>query len=251
MTADQSKLSRDIFRSLVQGDLARLLVQLYDPKNLHVKNEHGLGLLHAACETPEVPWRAEIFAHLMAAGLDPVIPGPNKETVLHSLARAPSAKILTAILEAGGNPFMLDQFGRSPLHGYAATGWTEGCETLLQHVGPRAGLLCNLTDMNHATALHLSVRHPALGLILVSYGADPRITDQSGKTPIDMCADIPGADVLRAAMVGRARTMDREDALRSNALREESGNDTLARVDFAKAFLLALATKPAQKVKPS
>lgn len=131
----------------------------------------------------------ELFACLLAYGVDPLTLTGQHQTLLHSFnANHPeeSMEILHEALQRGVNPNHLDQHGQSPLHLMAHGGSLEGVQMLLQHQAN----LHERTPLGE-TPLHIAAQQGHLRIVkfLLSFGADPTAQNYRGLTPLELAAE--------------------------------------------------------------
>jgi ankyrin repeat protein len=90
--------------------------------------------------------------------------------------------MLKMLLDAGADPKAVqpDQYGFTPLHEAALLGKTEMAEILLKR-----GADVRMTDKEGNTPLHWVGRHVDIAKFLLDAGADPQAQSKEGSTPID------------------------------------------------------------------
>ena len=88
------------------GSSARLLkMTLKDRADPNTLNDNGNTPLHVALSQREPCFR--IIRILLIFGADPDFSAPNGDTPLHLAARRGSGSVMTALIKAGGDPFIV------------------------------------------------------------------------------------------------------------------------------------------------
>jgi len=105
-----------------------------------------------------------------------------------TLHGAQSLDILTALLDRGADPTMLNNDGMSPLMSQAIYGQFDSVKRLMQD--PRVRASIDMQDRHADTALHFACRHHnetnthAMVRPLLEAGATPILTNNDGKMPL-------------------------------------------------------------------
>ncbi|MCY4132215.1 MAG: ankyrin repeat domain-containing protein [Nitrospira sp.] len=142
-------------------------------------------------------WNEDVRS-LLAKGASPNVPVDTllQRTAIHVAAEQGAVKNLVAMLQAGGNPNLLDGEGNTPLH-WATTGFTANhpaaIRFLVQH-----GADLHRTNHNGATPLHVAVYNVwslngDVVKALLDAGAKPETVDGDGMTALQGFAQ-SGAD---------------------------------------------------------
>ncbi|XP_028833291.1 cyclin-dependent kinase 4 inhibitor B [Denticeps clupeoides] len=122
------------------------------------------------------------------------------EDELTSAAATGDARRVQSLLQSGADPNRVNKFGRTPLQVMMA-GSAAVALLLLQHGGDP-----NLPDRSTGdTPLHDAARGGFLDTVraLVEFHADPRITDNRGRRPLDV-AERAGHDEVAAFLRPRS-----------------------------------------------
>lgn len=128
------------------------------------------------------------------------------EGALHTVVRGRDLNWLGFLLGKGAKPDLQNKEGNSALGLAAQLGWEEGADLLL-----RVGAKVDAANNRGETPLILAVqnRHPALVRLLVSKGANPKLTDSiSGYSALDYAKrDARAGAIVRILEAGPAKPM--------------------------------------------
>lgn len=141
----------------------------------------------------------EVLRQALAAGwnvdrVPQLEPDRTGRTALVLAAEEDRPAMVAALLEAGADPMLADEFGRTPLHAAA-----EPCaqRIAVAELLLKAGADPNDRDSQGRTPLHVALQmlrsycvSVELVRVLVAAGADPRVRDAQGATPFQV--DRPG-----------------------------------------------------------
>jgi ankyrin repeat protein len=140
----------------------------------------AMGPLHVACA-----WdRAEALFALLERDPDVNLNGPGGWTPLFWCCQTGHTRLLENLLKKGADVNWLDETGRTALHIAAANNRLKAVAALLG-----AGAAINAQEPRaQATALHLAAERGHLGVCdcLIYNGADLRLRDAAGQTPLDL-----------------------------------------------------------------
>ncbi|KAK8140015.1 ankyrin repeat-containing domain protein [Apiospora sp. TS-2023a] len=139
-------------------------------KNVDARDNEGIRPLHLSSSLSEF-----LVKDLLAAGADPVGTTFEGLTPLHLAARARESNIVGMLLEATVG---------------SANGWIMlGCQDHL-----------DAKDELGRTPLHYACRsgRPETVSLLLAAGADPRVEDDQGRTPLEACAEFEDEQALWA-----------------------------------------------------
>lgn len=140
-------------------------------EDVDARDRGGATPLHLAAGEPAA------VAALLKGGADANAADDRGSTSLHYAARANSTESVRMLLEAGADAEARDETGATALH-EAAGGPLASVQLLT-----RAGADMDARDDNGETPLHRAVRrgNPAATTRLLELGADPTLTDSSGR----------------------------------------------------------------------
>lgn len=224
--------ARDRFGAMPLGTAAEEgwveLVELFLSRGapIDARDTQGQTALFRAVEAD----RHDVIRILLAHGADHRIPGRKGNSVIAAAAYRGSAAIVALLLKQGSDANIIDELGKSPICYAAGRGWTDVTRLLLDggvDVNARygngltalmwaagysedAGYLDALKtidllvargaylddkDNRGRTALMIAAElgHDEVLEALLRLGADPRLTDNDGKTAVELAA----TDVVR------------------------------------------------------
>ena len=149
-------------------------------------------------------WDSFVFAHLLTmtvedvtacleAGADPTVRTDNGKSPLHSAASLGRVDVVEVLPAAGANVVARDTFGWTPVFEAVSTGKVEAVEALFA-----AGADPTARTNSGLTLLHLAVLVDNVAIVetLLDAGADPFAEDSRGETPWDY---IQRSEVLRGS----------------------------------------------------
>ncbi|XP_049803906.1 serine/threonine-protein phosphatase 6 regulatory ankyrin repeat subunit B-like [Schistocerca nitens] len=209
-----------LFKALHSLKMVRLLIDA--GADVNFKDDYGCTPLHRALEHGHF----EVFEVLLDAGGDPNIVDVCGVSLLHTVAsrsaankgiiqltrkiieagarvdktdhngrtplryaaRAGNYKVLEVLLDAGGDPNIVDVFGVSLLHTVASTSVANKGIIELSRKIVEAGARVDKTDHNGRTPLHDAARAGNYKCVevLIKAGADVNAVDMDGATPLLM-----------------------------------------------------------------
>ncbi|KAI9836516.1 MAG: hypothetical protein M1837_003288 [Sclerophora amabilis] len=173
--------------------LIKAMLDLGAPSN--TQNNLGRTTLHlAAMAFPETD-ESKTEESVLNIFLDPSMKiGINTRdrqglTALH-LASPISEYSVWTLLEAGADPFCMDEERRTPLH-YASRGRQSNVVGLLAEMYKESGRDVDDVDVHGRTPLHDAARSGRIESVryLILSGANPGSKDKSGNTPLHACAE--------------------------------------------------------------
>ncbi|GAB6032674.1 hypothetical protein CHUAL_011550 [Chamberlinius hualienensis] len=136
-------------------------------------NIDGISPLHVSC----AHGHQRIVSLLLSAGALVNEKDSNGFTPLHFAAQNDREQVVKLLLENEAVVNMSDCVGNTPLHYTAISGFVHVAAILLQN-----GALVNQRNYKGQTVLHLAEDEQMVSLLLTS-GADPKVTDRQGQTP--------------------------------------------------------------------
>ncbi len=173
----------DLCRAIINRDENRVVALLAAKPSLGKES-----LATGASRTAAAEFYFQI-AHYLYAG----------DTPLHAAAAAYQPKIGELLIRHGADVSARNRRGAQPLH-YAADGspvlktWNPEAqaETIIFLIG--AGADANSPDMNGVTALHRAVRQRCSAAVeaLLKHGANARLKNKSGSTPLHLAVQNTG-----------------------------------------------------------
>jgi uncharacterized protein len=139
------------------------------------------------------------------------------ETALHLVTQRRDTTWIRFLSQKGANPNIADKNGTTPLMVAVGLGFVEGAEALI-----KAGARVDVTNAAGETPLIASVHRRDLGLLrlLLSNGASPDRTDNSGRSARDYAALMQGNTQVMAEF-------DRADEERKKQGADKSYGPTL------------------------
>ncbi len=128
------------------------------------------------CDDDAVAWA--LVGRLTALGLDIDTRGEQGSTPLNeAAARKRSVAVVRALIAAGADVNSRDRSGRTPLHNVIVRRQTHATREVVEY---------DLTPGIHVRSDRENARQPsAIGLLLLSNGADPNLLDANGMQPLD------------------------------------------------------------------
>ena len=127
----------------------------------------------------------EVVLKLVEGGVDINSVGNGGATPLHMAAISePGQHIVDTLVRLGADPHLEDEFGYTPLHRFTISNLIYGAASVLTH-----GADPNHPGPDSSTPLHLcaALEHgEAMAEILLSFGANPLLTNNSGQRPLDV-----------------------------------------------------------------
>lgn len=227
----------DLITSVSHGDTKGVLDLLAAGANvnaritMHMKRDEIWTPIHKAAHFGDVA----VVHILVNAGADVNTLGPDKQTLLHALARSRDSDLdlFKSLIEKGLNPEATDKDGRTPLLHAASAGRADLCALLLSSgASPSAGdrrrhtplhkaalhghqAVCDLLiqagarndavslEMGH-TPLHMAAQRGRIAtcVSLLAAGADPLMTDLQGHTAVHLAADAGQVGVIGLLCTG-------------------------------------------------
>jgi len=148
-----------------------------------------------AMESAALKGQVEIAQALLNGGFDINRPTPSGSTYLHDAALKNQKKVAQLFLNRGANVGALNRTGGTPLHDAALGGSVDVINELLEH-----GANIDAQDRESgATPLMLAVSMDRLSAarLLLTKGANPRITDHLGNTALDRALKIDDPDLVK------------------------------------------------------
>jgi ankyrin repeat protein len=151
--------------------------------------------LHYVIMNDKKSWAEEIIELMLKTGANPNCIDKLKQTPLEHAFQKKNAKIIKMLVAFGADVRKLNKQGLSILHCMAAT--TDfALQDRLAIVGDilKTGIDPNIPGRDGSTPLHLAVGQKGRqGLemvsLLIEHGADLRVRDSQGKTPLDSAAE--------------------------------------------------------------
>jgi len=113
-------------------------------------------------------------------------------TPLHTAAFGGKCDAIALLLEAGAKVNAKDNWGATPLHKAASWGYRDAIVLLLE-----AGAEVNAQSSFGKTPLHEAVLHSNIVRTLLDRGADPRITNHSGETPLENARQMGNRNIVK------------------------------------------------------
>jgi ankyrin repeat protein len=164
-----------------EDDYARVVELLLDHgAKIDLANKDGSTPMNGAARH----CGARVMKALLKAGGNPTSEGerPIKMTPIHSAAVDGRSETVKVLLEAGANPKETGNDGNTPLHRAANEGNADAMKVLLAERVP----LETKATFNGATALHMAAftNSGECVRLLLAAGADPNSRDTSGASPL-------------------------------------------------------------------
>ncbi|GLG94432.1 uncharacterized protein GBIM_01651, partial [Gryllus bimaculatus] len=127
--------------------------------------------------------RLQALRGLLDAGASPVAPsGYLNETPLHMAATFSNSSCTLELLERGADPNARDKNGETPMHRAARHGRPAVLSVLLCHGGAHVNARCLSKETPLCYAIYY--RHAHCVVVLLENGADVKIKDALGLTPL-------------------------------------------------------------------
>ncbi|XP_050459915.1 ankyrin repeat domain-containing protein 27-like isoform X1 [Cataglyphis hispanica] len=160
------------------------------------RDDRGLTSLHIAVLYDQIM----IVDFLLDRGTDVNIADSDGLTPLHYACIKGHQNILLLMLHANADPTVTDSQGNTPLHLAVDRGHDSCVKALLylsEHM--KVSINANAINDNGDTPLHLAARWAYLAIvgILLEYGANSRLTNRKGQTPLTITYSESIAELLK------------------------------------------------------
>jgi hypothetical protein len=173
----------DVTRAIARGEPSVVSTLRASPALVTARFEAG------AMRAESTSWVLEEIAHYVYAG----------DTLLHVAAAAYACDVARALLDHGADVRARNRRGAEPLH-YAADGgpnhasWNPSAQAEMVALLIGAGAHVDALDKSGVAPLHRAARTRCTGAVraLLAGGADPRLPNASGSTPLDLATSTTG-----------------------------------------------------------
>lgn len=178
-----NRMNQQFIVSAGQGDLKTVLSMLEKGAELNAVDEYGRTAVMTATYNNQV----KMVEALIQKGADLNIRDHNLNNVFLYAGAEGLLDIVKLAIEAGADPALTNRYGGTALIPASERGHVETVEELLNHTE---------IDVNHINNLHWTAlleavilgdggeKHQHIVKLLLQHGADPKIGDKNGITPL-------------------------------------------------------------------
>lgn len=214
-------------------DTVRVLVENHATVDV-IFGDSRRTVIHAMGSKADIGLEDLIVSYLAEQGIQIDVPDRDNETGLQYARSLDRPALVRALAAAGANVDVQDGCGFTPLSAAARFGQLE-CVQVLIGAGSRldardmhggtplingahkphiveallvAGADVHAATDDGSTALHIAAQHNSVDscALLVSHGADPTVTDQNGRNPLDVAISVSATDCIAYLMAATGQS---------------------------------------------
>ncbi|HUT54958.1 MAG TPA: ankyrin repeat domain-containing protein [bacterium] len=180
-------------------EMARLLLENGADPNLKTAEWDGASPLLLAADLPA---SEDMIALLLASGADPNCREDRGKTPLHHAAQRSNQAAIDLLLQAGADPDLADRAGRNFLFELLKSGDPDVFKAVLPRAVTRGAGLDGTDDYDKMTLLHVAAKAKRADAVklLLKQGADPSVTDKTGRNFLFYLLDSADPDTFRLAL---------------------------------------------------